>query len=313
MKLSVAICTWNRAHLLGETLESVQAASQRIRCSVEVIVVNNNSTDETDAVIDCYARQMPLRRVFEPQPGVAHARNAAIEAAVGDYLVWTDDDVLVDASWLAAYEAAFREHPHAGVFGGPIFPLFEQPLPPWLARNWRSVGIAFGLRDFGPEPLRLCPDRLPFGANFAVRMGEQKSIRFRTHLGRRPGDRWCLGEETEMLARLLAADVEGRWVPGASINHRIPVEHLTTTYLRRYHWGCGRSEVMLWELHSGAPVGLCRLGRLAAAWIKRELRYKRLLATGRSDLWVPALADASLAWGRLCGAGRRLFHRTGSC
>lgn len=276
---------------------------------MEFIVVNNNSTDETDAVIDRYAREMPLRRVFEPQPGVAHARNAAIEAAGGDYLVWTDDDVLVDPAWLEAYEAAFRAHPHAGVFGGPIFPLFEEPLPPWLADTWRSVGIAFGLRDFGPDPVPLDPDRLPFGANFAVRMREQKSVRFKTHLGRRPGDRWCLGEETEMLSRLLAADVEGWWVSGAGIRHRIPGERLTTSYLRKYHRGCGRTEVMLWELHSGAPLGVYRSLRLTAAWIKRELRYKHLRATGGPDAWVPALADASLAWGRMSCAGKRFFRR----
>src|SRR5205085_1873116 len=61
----------------------------------EVLVVNNNSTDETERVLGAFEGRLPLRRAFEPQQGLSHARNHAVAQAAGEYIVWTDDDVLV--------------------------------------------------------------------------------------------------------------------------------------------------------------------------------------------------------------------------
>jgi glucosyl-dolichyl phosphate glucuronosyltransferase len=66
---------------------------------------------------------------IEIWPPFSRARNRAVYAARGDYLVWTDDDVVVDPNWLAAYVAAFRRRPEAAVFGGPVFPRYEPPVP----------------------------------------------------------------------------------------------------------------------------------------------------------------------------------------
>src|SRR5438067_1333131 len=115
MKLSIAICTWNRATLLEQTLASIASATVPT-AAWEVIVVNNNCTDETEAVLERFLSLLPLKRVFEGAPGLSNARNAAIKAASGDYLIWTDDDVLVGTDWLVAYERAFTRWPDAAVF-----------------------------------------------------------------------------------------------------------------------------------------------------------------------------------------------------
>src|SRR5687767_259622 len=112
VKLTVAICTWNRSELLSKSLQQLTRMQQP--CAPwEVIVVNNGSTDETELVLDAFVDRLPLRRVFEPAPGQSHARNAAVRQASGDYVIWTDDDVLVDAAWLIAYERAIKRWPEA--------------------------------------------------------------------------------------------------------------------------------------------------------------------------------------------------------
>jgi len=300
VRMTVAICTWNRARLLATTLETVLAAQARMQSPAEVIVVNNNCTDETDSIIWQFAKRMRLQRVFEPKAGVSHARNAAIEAATGDYIVWTDDDVLVDSEWLISYEAAFRSDPDASFFGGPITPQFEGEPPTWLLKAWATIATAYATRDFGDEPFLFEPARLPFGANFAMRTTEQKSLRYDPRFGRQPSDYWLGGDELQVLSTLLTAGRRGWWVPNARVRHWIPRCRQTTAYLRQYFAGWGRTMM----IQKPAP-GSARPVRLWLAWVNSELRYRGLRMTAGPETWMPALVRSSSAWGMWQGSDCR--------
>src|SRR5581483_541916 len=106
MHVTVAICTWNRCKLRDQTLAQFQNLRIPEGVTWELLVVNNNCTDQTDLVLENYRSRLPLRRLFEPKQGHCHARNCAVAAATGELLLWTDDDVLVNPEWLAAYVAA---------------------------------------------------------------------------------------------------------------------------------------------------------------------------------------------------------------
>src|SRR5947209_1930972 len=135
MKISVAICTWNRAELLDRTLAEMRNLRIPEGVEWELLIVNNNCTDMTDTVIDRYRRQLPIRRLFEHAQGLSHGRNHALDAASGDLLIFTDDDVLVDPEWLAAYAAAAQSWPQATYFGGTIHHWFAVAPPAWIERN----------------------------------------------------------------------------------------------------------------------------------------------------------------------------------
>ena len=145
MLVTVAICTLNRAASLRRTLDSLAAMQQPDGIDWELLVVNNGCTDDTDLVIRSFADRLPLRREFEAQQGHSRALNRAVGTANGDYVVWTDDDVVVDRAWLAAYAEAFRRWPEAAVFGGPIVPRYHAPVPPWVI----GTAFAFRLKGFG--------------------------------------------------------------------------------------------------------------------------------------------------------------------
>jgi glycosyltransferase involved in cell wall biosynthesis len=104
------------------------------RIDWEVVVVDNGSTDDTPGVLKSFAGRLPLRNVVETRRGHSPARNRAVDTANGDYLLWTDDDVIVEPGWLAAYADAFARWPQAAVFGGPIRARFDPPPPKWLLR-----------------------------------------------------------------------------------------------------------------------------------------------------------------------------------
>ena len=103
MNTSIIICTFNRSGLLDKTLERLRCLDVSVCADWEILVVNNNSTDDTDAVIRRHSEHLPIRRLWEPRTGKSHAANLAISEAKGDLLLWTDDDVLVDRDWLKAY------------------------------------------------------------------------------------------------------------------------------------------------------------------------------------------------------------------
>lgn len=290
MRFTVAICTWNRAALLSRALERLTRL-RRPKCGWEVVVVNNNSEDDTECVLDSFAGRLPLRRAFEPRPGLSQARNEAVRQAAGDYIVWTDDDTVVDEGWLEAYERAAESHPEAAVFGGPVRPFFEGAPPPWLAAGWRDVGAAYAVRDMGAEPFELSVGgELPYGANFVVRSEEQRRFLYDPALGRR-GAGGALGEETVVIRAVLAAGGKGWWVPDASVSHWIPKERQTVRYLRSYYTLQGRT------FHRSARRKLRPWGRLLYA----ELRYTFARLSGDPRRRLRLLAEASILRGAVSG------------
>jgi glucosyl-dolichyl phosphate glucuronosyltransferase len=308
-RITVAVCTWNRAQSLQRALESILAAVDVLGRSIQLVVVNNNCTDHTETVLEVVAKQIPVTYVRESRVGLANARNAAIGAADGDYIVWTDDDAVVSAPWLEAYSTAFIEHPDAAFFGGPIRPLFEGTPPAWLAEGWRKVASIYATRDLGDRPFRITgSENLPFGANFAVSSDVQRQIRYDPRFGRQPANYWLVGEETEMLTRLLEKGREGWWVPAADVLHCIPPDRQTLLYVVKYGFGAGQTQ----ELRHQSPGRRRILG--SPAWLWRHWatalgRAVFALAAERPERWLPAVYRAAQLAGRLSRGRRRRAAR----
>jgi glycosyltransferase involved in cell wall biosynthesis len=296
VRLTVAICTWNRAALLRRALASHAAALVPAGVDREVVVVDNGSTDETPAVIREFAGRLPLRHVTEREPGLSHARNAAVRAAQGDYVLWTDDDVLIRPEWIAAYVDAATRWPDAAVLGGPILPRFDAPPPEWLRRALPVVGNAFALLDLGSEPIRFGGDVLPFGANFAVRLREQRRHPYSPQWGRVRESLAC-GEETAVVSAILAAGGTGWYVPTARVEHLIPPGRQSVGYLRDYYRANAAS--VRASLAPGVPT---ILGRPRWVWrmaVEHQVRYWLTRGLASPERWALHLRRASEGRGLL--------------
>lgn len=304
-RLTVAICTWNRSALLEQTLERMTQLVVPAGCQWELLVVNNNSTDTTESVIARFKSRLPIRGLFEPQPGLSNARNRAVSEAVGDYLLFTDDDVLVNPDWLVAYDAAFRAHPDAAQFGGPVDPWFEGTPPEWLTRAFPLVAAAYAAVDHGPAPIALDDDHLVFGANIAAHTSALRRYRFDPRLGR-TGNNMLSGEETALFSMMRRDGLTGRWVPQARVRHFVPRDRQTLEYLRRWHVGVGWYQGM-------APADPRERSLFGVPlWVWRQLceyvpRYCIDRVAGRPTKWVQDVGYVASAWGYL--RGRRNARR----
>lgn len=298
--LTVAVCTWNRAALLARTLDAMTRLRLPRDLAWELVVVDNGSTDDTAAVVAGFEGRLPVRRLVEPRTGLSHARNAAVAAARGTAIVWTDDDVLVEVDWLAGYAAAFARWPDADVFGGPILPYFDAPPPEWLRRGLAQVANAYALLDLGPEPVPFDERRLPFGANYAIRTAAQRRVPYSPELGR-VGTALRSGEETMVVRTLLAGGARGWWVPEARVAHLVPRARQTVRFLRAYYRGNGASSHADPSFH-GPEHGARLLGRPRWVWrlaVEQQLLYWLRRPTAPPERWLAHLRLASSAWGTL--------------
>lgn len=299
MRITVAICTWNRAKLLDQTLAEMHKLVIPAGVGWDLLVVNNNCTDNTDKVIARHVPHLPIRRLFEPKPGKSHALNLATREARGEYILWTDDDVLVDEKWMVEYCQAFSCWPDAAIFGGPVDPWFDGVSPEWLRRVWFRVANAYAMRDFGEEPIRFTQNIVPFGVNLAVRREDQQGYFYDPSLGPRPNSA-LRGEETSLVRRMLAEGAEGWWVPKACVRHFIPKERQTTSYLGSYFFGQG--QVHAHQVADGRSVML--FGKPRWLWrqaVEAEVRYRFRRHICRPEIWIEDLITSSYSWGLVCG------------
>lgn len=297
MRVTVAICTWNRADLLDQTLQQMRRLRIPAAVAWEVLVVNNNCSDHTHDVVLRHRDGLPLREIAEPRPGKSYALNTAIAHIHSDLILWTDDDVLVDPGWLESYVQAADRHSAVALFGGPIVPWFERQLPPWLAEAWPRVSDAYAVRE---DPLcvgPITPQLLPYGANFAVRTALQRSYPYNPRLGR-VGQGQRRGEETDVILRMLADGHLGLWCPEARVQHFIPANRLTEAYLRGFFYGIGQTHAVTdADPQPRAPEAWTRLHRLGKAAFA-ELRFRVTRRVCPPQRWVKDLTRCGYYWGR---------------
>jgi len=256
--VAVIIPTYNRAALLAETLDRLAQMQCRV-ASWEVIVVDNNSTDDTRAVVESRAAgfPVPLSYMFERAQGRSHALNTGINGCAAPVLVFTDDDVLVADGWLDAAAAPLLAPGDIDYTGGPVRPIWEAPRPNWLSARKSDLWGTIAILDYGDEPFIFEQRwRVPLGANMAVRRTLFDRIGlFSSRLGR-TGKRLLGQEVPELLARARTAGARGLYVPEMIVDHHVPASRLKKSYFRRWWYGKGISREELERLQPVNELGI---------------------------------------------------------
>lgn len=271
MDVSVVLATHRRPQLLQETLASI-ARARRPPAGFEVVVCDNAGDPETEAVCRDGGYELELQYLVERTPGKNAALNLAVEEARGDLFLFTDDDVIVDESWIEEmWEGARRWTDHV-VFGGRVLPVWPEPLPSYL-NNESLHGIFFSRLD-PPIPEGPDPAFLPFGPNMAIRRSVfDAGHRYNAEVGP-SGRSYIMGSETDMVRRLKDIGQTPVFLPGSSVGHRVRRDQYSLSWLIRRSVNYGRSlgyrATIGQDLHTAEPVPrLLRavvMGTLRAGW-----------------------------------------------
>jgi glucosyl-dolichyl phosphate glucuronosyltransferase len=273
MKITVILCTFNRSQSLARALESVAKSKVPDPVAWEVLVVDNNSRDQTRAVVEEFCRQHPgrFRYLFEPRQGLSQARNRGIREAQGDILAFMDDDVTVEPTWLQNLTANLQDSEWSGA-GGRILPERSFSPPSWLSLEGPyAMGGVLDFFDRGKKPDDI--DWPPYGTNMAFRRQMfEKYGGFRIDLGRCGDDLLCC-EDTEFGRRLVAAGERLRYEPSAIVYHPVPENRLQKGYFLAWYFGLGRSKVR--ELGGGPKIW--GIPRAYFSILKKGLTWLRAL------------------------------------
>lgn len=242
--VSIIICTYNRSRLLSETLLSM-AKQVSSSTHFEVIVVDNNSIDDTRDIVESKVPNYPtsLSYVYESRQGLSFARNTGIKHAKGEIIVFTDDDVEAEAGWLDAIVAAF-DNDDVVCAGGPIRPIWPLEKPEWLSENWQ---VYLGVYEYADavESRELHGPCYPCGVNIAFRKSVFSEVgMFSTDLGR-IGTSLLSNEESRVCNLIERAGKKIGFAPQAIIYHKISSARLTKQWFyHRLYWQ-GRSDAIM--------------------------------------------------------------------
>jgi len=168
--VSVVVCTWNRSAALEATLRSLSQQQGVAGDQVELIVVDNNSSDGTRALVEGMRPSWPLgelRYLFEPRQGKQFALNRGIADSHHAVLAFTDDDILFPSDWLRNVQTLFADS-DVDLAGGVTQVTWPGAgAPAWFAPDMRAVvgGVDLGDKRLDPPP----DGYAPAGANLIAR------------------------------------------------------------------------------------------------------------------------------------------------
>lgn len=241
--ISVILCTYNRARYVYNILKSI-AENDFPRDRYEILLIDNNSTDETVGECDRFRKDYPdvcFRYFLETQQGLSYARNCGIRNATGDLLIYVDDDARACKDFLRTYEEFFSRMPAAEGAGGPVIPEYEDcSEPDWMSHYTRQ--LVTGSLDLGDKERVFPRGKYPIGCNSAFRKEIFDRVGlFDVNLGRK-GNSLIGAEEKDLFDKMTTQGMQFYYLPGAVLYHQISARKLTPEYFAGLTYGIGVSE-----------------------------------------------------------------------
>ena len=241
-KISVVVCTYNRAGLLEDCLKSLAKQSADIS-GYEIIVVDNNSTDKTKEVANSFIKKYPnFRYVKEPNQGLSHARNRGWKEARGEYAAYIDDDARADGRWVENIIAFASKHPDVVAFGGPYKGFSLEEIPEWYKET------TYGTKTLGEKQRPIDKNEWISGTNMVFRKTLLSGLGgFNTRVGMSK-DTVSYGEETNLLVKIKKKNLPIFYVPDMVVEHLVADYKMSLRWMLMSHYKNGFSAMEAFEL-----------------------------------------------------------------
>ena len=244
MDISIITCTFNRSESIKDTLNSVLVQKNCKEFNYEVIVVDNNSTDNTKKVIEEYipAFNGRLRYIFEPRQGKSYALNTGISNSKYEIIAIIDDDETAHSEWLYNLHKTFVDY-NADMVGGKILFNWDQKKPGWIPQEALSV---LGFLDYGKEPFRIISkEHVIFGGNLAFVKACRNGHLFQEKLGIKKGNSFIAGgEDIHFFLESLSMNHTIIYQPSAVIYHKVFKERATKAYFRKWYYRYAQANIL---------------------------------------------------------------------
>ncbi len=237
VKLTVAICTYNRADILRHCLQSIVDARDMLD-EIEILVVDNNSTDDTADVVASFQDRIPiLRRVEESVQGHSNARNRAYVEAASDWIFYLDDDAKVRDTTFSRVIWMTENQPYK-IFGGVYFPWYHYGRPRWFRDEYGSNKRKY------EQITELTGDETVSGGVLCMHKDLLREMQgFNPHVGM-IGAQIGYWDETELQMRIRSKGYPIAYDPEIQIEHLVAKYKLSPDWYFRRSYIKGRDQVV---------------------------------------------------------------------
>ncbi|MBE9126715.1 MULTISPECIES: hormogonium polysaccharide biosynthesis glycosyltransferase HpsE [unclassified Coleofasciculus] len=305
---TVAIPTYNGEARLPEVLERLRSQVGTESIDWEVIVIDNNSTDNTANLVREYqanwSSAYPLKYYLETKQGAGFARQRAVEVAQGELIGFLDDDNIPAPEWVAQAYAFSQNYPQAGAYGSQIHGAFEVEPP----ESFRPLLPFLAIVERGSEPFRYEPSKklLPPSAGLVVRQQAYlESVPSQLILNGRVQGNMLTAEDLEMLCYIQLKGWEIWYSPAMEIDHKIPKWRLQREYLIPFIRGIGLSRFVTrmlsfkpWQRPLAFPLYVVNdLRKILCHVFKYRWRIQsELVAACQMELFLSSLISPFYLW-----------------
>ena len=248
-KLSIVICTYNSEHRIERVINTILKQQNYKEIVEKFIVIDNNSKDLTKDKVEKYRDK--IQYIFEERQGLTYARRKGIENITTKWIVFLDDDNLLEENWLTHCKEYIKCNNNIGAFNGHVYPIVKKNLTieerEILKNTSKQLACTVPDKKEIKKDLKKHPHKVPFGAGLVIRGDLLKTFykNEKAKLTGRIGKELLSGEDTEMCLYIkeqgLKYGFESRMVMGHIIsNNRLKIE-----YSQQLNIGFGKAGIIL--------------------------------------------------------------------
>ncbi len=288
MDISVILATYDRDEILRQTLDSFCALEvSELEC--EFLIVDNACRFATRILVEQYSDLLPITYLEQAKAGKNHALLTAVPLATGSLLVFTDDDVVVEPTWLRAFWDGVDRWPSCHLFGGQIWPCYPagEKIDSAIDLDHPFCKSAYGLASWQEGEGPISAGKI-WGANMAVkRVVIDSGVTFNTDIGPSQKKNYIMGSESTFLYKAVEQGFSTCYLPEALVHHQIRPEQLQLRWLK------GRAE---------------RFGRGKALLKREHTKLPYLLGAPRFLIRKLAKYKAEMIWYQMSGQSKNFFN-----
>lgn len=271
---SIILATRNRQKTLQRFVENLEMADTKP--GIELIIVDNNSSDTTSTYLNELSASVPFIVVKENILGKSNSLNRGIKRASGEVFLFVDDDIIFENNYFVELEKVVRNYPEVNIFAGRILVDIEN-VPAWIRESHNLRTLLTSEQDLGSDIFIFEVGEYPVGPNIAVRKSVLKDLEAPWPVAIGPGTAMPVGDEIGFLQKISKPDDRDRLYNPESVVKHIPESYysgFTAAAKRCFQAGLSASILSLPALRmvDGNPVFIkLVISRLLSVRSIREL------------------------------------------